>query len=377
MKKVSVIFGTRPEAIKLAPVILRLRREAGFQVNVCVTGQHRDMLDQVLDVFEVEPDADLNLMRPDQGLAALTARMIEALDGYLGAVEPDCVLVQGDTTSALCGALAAFFRHIPVGHVEAGLRTGDMNAPWPEEANRVLVSRLAHLHFAPTEANRQNLLAEGVPSEHVAVTGNTVIDALLLAVDKVRRGAVPIDPALREQLQSLDGRRLVLLTAHRRESFGPGMRSICRGVRALASAHSDTVFIFPVHLNPHVREVVYPVLGELPNVRLLEPLDYFSFVGLLDAATLILTDSGGLQEEAPTLGKPVVVMREKTERSEGVAAGTAVLVGTDEALIIETVSRLLAEDDAYTAMARAVNPYGDGQASDRICRRLSIAGQGT
>jgi UDP-N-acetylglucosamine 2-epimerase (non-hydrolysing) len=382
--KIAVIFGTRPEAIKLAPVVLAMKRASDLDCRVCVTGQHRQMLDQVLDVFQIRPDADLNLMVPNQSLASLTARGIEAIDRYLADDTPDLLLVQGDTTTTLCGALAAFFRKVPVGHVEAGLRTFNLQAPWPEEGNRVLASRVTTLHFAPTDVSRRNLMAEGVPDENIVVTGNTGIDALFLARDKVLLNP-PTIPGLPGILQPgtpcADGSpRLVLITGHRRENFGDGFENICRSIAELARQFPDTHFVYPVHLNPNVREPVNRLLGAeahsgvLPNVHLLEPLSYLPFVGLLERAYIILTDSGGIQEEAPSLGKPVLVMRDTTERPEGVDAGTVRLVGTNAATIVREVSRLLTDRNAYNHMARSHNPYGDGHATQRIleaCRNMA------
>ncbi len=371
MSRVSLIFGTRPEAIKLAPLILALRAEPDLEPHVCVTAQHREMLDQVLAIFGIVPDDDLDLMRPDQTLAGLTSRAVAAVDGYLQRAQPDLVLVQGDTTTVFCAALAAFYRGIPVGHVEAGLRTGDLHAPFPEEANRLLTTRLADLHFAPTATSRDNLLGEGVPVAHVHVTGNTVIDALLIARGRVL-AAPPEVPGLPADL--VDGTRpLVLITGHRRENFGEGFRAVCRGIARLARGFPGHAFVYPVHLNPHVQAPVNELLGGLDNVHLIAPLPYLPFVRLMDRATLILTDSGGVQEEAPSLGKPVLVMRATTERPEAVSAGTVKLVGTDEELLVAEATRLLADPAAHAAMARAINPYGDGLATGRIvaaCRRF-------
>lgn len=377
MIKVTVVFGTRPEAIKMAPVILALKKDPRFQCRVCVTAQHRQMLDQVLDVFGIVPDVDLNLMRPGQTLGSLTALAVEALDATFRAEKPDMILVQGDTTTVFCAALAAFYHHIPVGHVEAGLRTGNMKAPWPEEANRVLTSRIAALHFAPTETSRQNLLNEGVPGEQISVTGNTVIDALFLALEKARQGVLLISglPASLQPGTEATRPRMVLITGHRRENFGEGFENICKAIASLATRFPEDHFVYPVHLNPNVREPVLRILGQsesspgtrkLPNVHLIEPLSYLPFVGLMNRSHLILTDSGGIQEEAPSLGKPVLVMRETTERPEAVAMGTVKLVGTDFVTIVESVATLLTDPKAYAAMANAVNPYGDGQASLRI-----------
>jgi UDP-N-acetylglucosamine 2-epimerase (non-hydrolysing) len=384
--KISVIFGTRPEAIKLAPVILLLKKEPDIQCHVCVTGQHRQMLDQVLEVFEIRPDTDLNLMVPNQTLGGLTARTMEALDKYLADEKPDFVLVQGDTTTVLCAALAAFYHKIPVGHVEAGLRTGNLQSPWPEEANRVLATRLATLHFAPTETNRQNLLDENVADAHIHVTGNTVIDALLLALEKVRKRP-PHIPGLPDFLQpATNTPRIVLITGHRRENFGDGFETICRAIAELASRFPDVHFVYPVHLNPNVRDPVLRILGgassktesldqpaENSNVHLIEPLSYVQFVALMNRATLILTDSGGVQEEAPSLGTPVLVMRDTTERPEAVTVGTVKLVGASAKAICSETALLLTDSVAYQQMRRAHNPYGDGAAAQRIvaaCRCL-------
>jgi UDP-N-acetylglucosamine 2-epimerase (non-hydrolysing) len=367
VRTISVIFGTRPEAIKLAPVVLALRSDRRFACDVCVSAQHREMLDQVLEAFAIAPETDLDLMVPEQTLAGLTARAVETIATYLERRQPDLVLVQGDTTTTFCAALAAFYLHIPVGHVEAGLRTGNLESPWPEEANRVLTTRLAALHFAPTETNRNNLLREGVDSARIFVTGNTVIDALFLAVKKVRAAPPPVtglDPSLLRR----DGPRLVLITGHRRENFGAGFEAICRAIAELGRAFPATAFVYPVHLNPNVRRPVDRILrtADTPNVHLIEPLPYLPFVALMARSTLILSDSGGVQEEAPSLGKPVLVMRDTTERPEAVTAGTVELVGTDRPRIVAEATRLLTDPTAYAAMARAHNPYGDGKATGRI-----------
>ena len=400
MLKVSVIFGTRPEAIKLAPVVLAMKRDDRFDCRVCVTAQHREMLDQVLEAFGVAPDTDLNLMIANQGLGGLTAAAISALDRYIAEERPRLVLVQGDTTTAFCAALAAFYHDAPIGHVEAGLRTGDMNAPWPEEANRVLISRLATLHFAPTLKAGQNLLDERVDTARIWVTGNTVIDALFLALEKVKAAPPDIPGISSDTLASWKDNPMVLITGHRRESFGTGFESICRSIAELARRFPMVQFVYPVHLNPNVREPVTRILGphsgsktpipspaggrglppipsplmgegqgegeSLNNVHLIDPLPYLSFVALMDRATIILTDSGGIQEEAPSLAKPVLVMRDKTERPEAVEAGTVKLVGTDFGAIVEQTSRLLTDRSAYDQMARSHNPYGDGKATGRI-----------
>ena len=357
MKKVCVIFGTRPEAIKLCPVVLALKRNPAFDCRVCVTGQHREMLQQVLDVFGVVPDEDLALMQPNQALGGLTSRAIAAIDNYLAKEKPDIVMVQGDTTTVLAGALAAFYHHIPVAHVEAGLRTWNMESPWPEEANRVLTTRLAKWHFCPTENNKANLLKEGVPERDIYVTGNTVIDALMIAKEKVGNLA--------------DGKRRVLITGHRRENFGSGFEHICMAIRRLATEFADVEFTYPVHLNPNVQEPVRRLLDGLSNVSLIAPQPYLPFVELMKNAYLILTDSGGVQEEAPSLGKPVLVMRDTTERPEAVAAGAVKLVGTDAENIYRETKALLTDRNAYDRMASAVNPYGDGHAVSRIVDILS------
>ena len=388
MKKISVIFGTRPEAIKVAPLILALKQHPDFDCHVCVTAQHREMLDQVLDIFQIEPDTDLNLMKPNQTLAGLTARAVTGLDAYLAEEKPDMVIVQGDTTTVFSGALAAFYHHIPVGHVEAGLRTGNMLSPWPEEANRVLTSRLAALHFAPTATSEKNLLDEGVDPEKVIVTGNTVIDALFLALEKIKDNP-PVISDLPEFLQPSSvlrppSSRLVLITGHRRENFGGGFENICNAIAELAQRFPDVHFVYPMHLNPNVREPVERILrgisapqasglkskASLSNIHLIEPLQYLPFVAMMNRADIILTDSGGVQEEAPSLGKPVLVMRDTTERPEAVDAGTVKLVGTDRQAIVDNVAKLLEDPQAYESMSRAHNPYGDGKAIERHIQAL-------
>ncbi|MDB4759033.1 UDP-N-acetylglucosamine 2-epimerase (non-hydrolyzing) [Akkermansiaceae bacterium] len=378
-KRISVIFGTRPEAIKLAPIILALKDHDSFDCHVCVTAQHREMLDQVLSVFQIEPDFDLNLMKPNQSLAHLTANAVIGLNDYLESYQPDLVLVQGDTTTVFAASLAAFYQHIPVGHVEAGLRTGNMSSPWPEEGNRVLTSRLAKLHFAPTETSRQNLLREGVEDESIVVTGNTVIDALFNALDKVMKNPPPVAGVpdfLQPQsyYQSGEKSRIVLVTGHRRENFGEGFEMICQSISRLATCFPDVHFVYPVHLNPNVREPAKRILGDHhgANVHLIEPLDYLPFVALMNMSYLILTDSGGVQEEAPSLGKPVLVMRDTTERPEAVEAGTVRLVGTNDDAIVSATSELLEADALYERMASAHNPYGDGKATGRHIRVLEL-----
>ncbi len=369
-KTIAVIFGTRPEAIKLCPVVLALKADPAFECKVCVTGQHREMLHQVLDVFGVKPDKDLALMRPNQTLGGLTSRAIAAIDEYLANEKPDVVMVQGDTTTVLCGALAAFYHHIPVAHVEAGLRTWNMESPWPEEANRVLTTRLAKWHFCPTENNKANLLKEGVPEKDIFVTGNTVIDALLMAKEMVRKNPPFIDGLPSDLMES--GDRMVLITGHRRENFGKGFENICTAIRNLAERFPDVHFVYPVHLNPNVHEPVERILGAChgKNVHLIAPQSYLPFVALMNRAYLILTDSGGVQEEAPSLGKPVLVMRDTTERPEAVDAGTVKIVGISREPIEKEASTLLEDGIAYSKMAAAVNPYGDGLAVRRICEAL-------
>jgi len=371
---ISVVFGTRPEAIKLAPVILGLRDYPSIKCHVCVTAQHRHMLDQVLDVFGIRPDVDLDLMKPDQTLAVLTARTITGIDEYLAQIKPDMMLVQGDTTTVFGAAVSAFYRRIPVGHVEAGLRTGNLMSPWPEEANRVLTTRLAKWHFAPTEFNRQTLLREGVVDSEILVTGNTVIDALRLAIEKIKTTPPLIEGVPNRALAFLETRKMVLITGHRRENFGDGFENICHSIAELAKRFSDVHFIYPVHLNPNVQKSVQRILGKTGsgNIHLIGPQNYLQFVALMNRAHLILTDSGGVQEEAPSLGKPVIVLRNETERHEAITAGTVKLVGTDPTSIITETSRLLTDNDAYTAMSRAHNPYGDGQAAKRICDFITM-----
>ncbi|HUZ04665.1 MAG TPA: UDP-N-acetylglucosamine 2-epimerase (non-hydrolyzing) [Acidobacteriaceae bacterium] len=362
MIKILFIFGTRPEAIKLCPVIERLRREPDrFQVRVCVTAQHRELLDQVLTVFGILPDYDLNTMRPAQTLIQSTAHMLEALEKVLQDAAPDLVLVQGDTMSTLSGAMAAFYAGIPIGHVEAGLRTGDMRQPFPEEMNRVLVSRLATLHFAATRGAAANLRAEGTPEHSISITGNTGIDAVLKIKLRLESGVLHA----RAWPKMDASRKLILVTAHRRESFGAGFERICTALRRLA-ARNDVQLIYPLHPNPNVSDPVRQFLGSRANILLVDPLDYVSFVDLMRRAYLILTDSGGIQEEAPSLGKPVLVLREKTERPEAVDAGTSILVGRDVERIVAAASLLLDDKAEYARRSRIHNPYGDGSASEKI-----------
>jgi len=364
MKKVLLVFGTRPEAIKMAPVYDKLKDAPGMDVRVAVTAQHREMLDQVLRLFEIEPDYDLNVMKPGQGLTEITAAVLVGLKPVLEDFAPDLLLVHGDTTTTLSASLAAYYQQIPVGHVEAGLRTGNIYSPWPEEINRKVTGTIARVHFAPTEKSAANLATEGVAPQMVFITGNTVIDALVNVVDRLENDAQQsaaydaefgIDPA----------KRLILVTGHRRESFGGGFERICSALAKIAE-RDDVQIIYPVHLNPNVKGPVEVNLGTLERVRLIPPQDYLPFVHLMRRADIILTDSGGVQEEAPSLGKPVLVMRDTTERPEAVDAGTVKLVGTDPALIVRETMALLDDDDAYESMSRAHNPYGDGLAAQRI-----------
>lgn len=363
--KVLSVFGTRPEAIKMAPVVKALANESSIETRVCVTAQHREMLDQVLQLFEIKPDYDLNLMKPGQGLTEVTCSALTGLKPVLEEFAPDLVLVHGDTTTTLATTLAAYYQRIPVGHVEAGLRTGNIYSPWPEEINRKVAGAVARLHFAPTDLAQNNLLAEHIDPATVHVTGNTVIDALLDVV-----GRLEVDHDLSAKLDARFGidptRRVVLVTGHRRENFGAGFERICRALTKLSERH-DIQIIYPVHLNPNVKDLVEERLSGLERVSLIKPQDYLPFVHLMRRADVILTDSGGVQEEAPSLGKPVLVMRETTERPEAVDAGTVRLVGTDADLIVSEVSELLDNTSAFDAMARAHNPYGDGNAAMRIC----------
>ncbi len=370
--RVMTVFGTRPEAIKMAPVVRALQEAPGFESILCVTGQHREMLYQVLEIFGLTPDHDLEVMRPNQSLNGLFARVIAGIDRQLVQRAPDAVLVHGDTSTTLAASLAAFHRRIPVGHVEAGLRTGNLAAPFPEEANRVLADRICTWHFAPTERSRRILLDEGLPAAGVSVTGNTVIDALLWVRDRLRQIPLSRDREVLGTVWPLmeTDAPLVLVTGHRRESFGQGFRNICQAIRTLAERHPEAQIVYPVHLNPNVQKPVRETLSDLDNVHLIAPLAYEPFVRLMDRSRFVLTDSGGIQEEAPSLGKPVLVMRETTERPEGVEAGTVALVGTDPAVILEKAEALLADSPLYRSMRRAHNPYGDGRASQRIVEAL-------
>ena len=382
MKKVMLVFGTRPEAIKMAPLVKEFQNLSDrFETIVCVTGQHREMLDQVLHIFEITPNYDLNIMKQGQDLYDVTARVLTGMRDVLKEVKPDVVLVHGDTTTSTAAALAAFYQQIPVGHVEAGLRTHDIYSPWPEEMNRQITGRIATYHFAPTPLSRQNLLAEGVKEEHIHVTGNTVIDALYMVVDKIKNDK-DLDTELENQLKQAGydvnrlagGKKLVLITGHRRENFGDGFIHMCTAIKDLTQKYPDVDFVYPMHLNPNVRKPIHEVFGEdlsnLGNMFFIEPLEYLSFVYLMDKSTIVLTDSGGIQEEAPGLGKPVLVMRDTTERPEALEAGTVKLVGTNYDNIVNEVSTLLDNLAYYEKMSKAVNPYGDGQACKRIINDL-------
>ena len=373
-----LVFGTRPEAIKMAPLVKAFQKDTdNFQTIVCVTGQHREMLDQVLEIFEITPDYDLNIMKQGQDLYDVTARVLTGLRDVLKESHPDIVLVHGDTTTSMAAALAAFYQQIPVGHVEAGLRTHNIYSPWPEEINRQLTGRIATYHFAPTPLSKRNLLVEGVAEEQIFVTGNSVIDALYWVVDKIKHSN-----KLQEELEKVlykanydvrrldSGRKLVLITGHRRENFGEGFISMCKAIKTLTEKYPDVDFVYPMHLNPNVRRPIHEVFGEdlsdLNNMFFIEPLEYLSFVYLMEKSTLVLTDSGGIQEEAPGLGKPVLVMRDTTERPEALEAGTVKLVGTDYDKIVREVSLLLDDTAYYEEMSKAVNPYGDGKSCKRI-----------
>lgn len=380
MKTVMLVFGTRPEAIKMAPLVKVFEKHPqDFTTLVCVTGQHREMLDQVLHLFDIVPDYDLNIMKQGQDLYDVTARVLVGMRDVLKQAKPDVVLVHGDTTTSTAAALAAFYQQIPVGHVEAGLRTHDIYSPWPEEMNRQITGRIATYHFAPTPLAQENLLKENIPPQHITVTGNTVIDALYAVVEKIQQDQ-SLSGELTERLQAAgydplrigQGRRLVLITGHRRENFGEGFRNICRAIKTLSEKYPEVDFVYPMHLNPNVRRPIAEVFGQQygANLFFIEPLEYLEFVFLMEKSTLVLTDSGGIQEEAPGLGKPVLVMRDTTERPEALAAGTVRLVGTDYDRITGEVSRLLDDKTYYESMSRAVNPYGDGLACGRIVQRL-------
>lgn len=364
--RVLSIFGTRPEAIKMAPVIKQLELSEFFESVVCVTAQHREMLDQVLSLFEIKPDYDLDIMMPGQTLSMLTERIISKLDKVIEDTKPSIILVHGDTTTTFVSSLCAFYHKIPIGHVEAGLRTGDLSSPWPEEGNRKLTGAIASLHFAPTETSRNNLLREKVPAENIFVTGNTVIDSLLNVI-KIIDEDIQIKQEMESMLPNIPvNHKLILVTAHRRENFGLGFQNICGALVELAEEFSDVHFIFPVHLNPNVRKPVTNMLSDKKNIHLIEPLEYLQFIYLMSKSYIVLTDSGGIQEEAPSLGKPVLVMRNTTERPEAVDAGTVLMVGTEKIKIIENTRKLLQNEDLYKKMSFSHNPYGDGRASIRI-----------
>lgn len=378
MKKIMLVFGTRPEAIKMAPLVKEFQKyQEEFQTIVCVTGQHREMLDQVLQIFDIKPEYDLNIMKQGQDFYDVTARVLTGMRDVLKEARPDVVLVHGDTTTSMASALSAFYQQIPVGHVEAGLRTHNIYSPWPEEMNRLITGRITTYHFSPTLLSRQNLLDEGVKEDTIMVTGNTVIDALYMVVDKIKN-----DKALEAEMENVlasvgydvkrlvGGKKLVLITGHRRENFGDGFISMCTAIKDLIRKYPDVDFVYPMHLNPNVRKPIHEVFGEelsnLGNMFFIEPLEYLSFVYLMEKSNLVLTDSGGIQEEAPGLGKPVLVMRDTTERPEALSAGTVKLVGTDYDKIVSEVSALLDDGIYYEKMSKAVNPYGDGLACERI-----------
>ena len=382
MKKIMLVFGTRPEAIKMAPLVKEFQKYSReFRTIVCVTGQHREMLDQVLKIFEITPDYDLNIMKQGQDLYDVTSRVLLGMRDVLKEVLPDVVLVHGDTTTSTAAALAAFYQQIPVGHIEAGLRTHNIDSPWPEEMNRQITGRIATYHFAPTDLSKKNLLAEGISEGAITVTGNTVIDALYMVVDKIKT-----DDSLSATLKTVlnnsgydvnrlaGGRKMVLITGHRRENFGDGFISMCKAIKTLTEQYRDIDFVYPMHLNPNVRKPIHEVFGEslsnLENIFFIEPLEYLAFIYLMEKSTIILTDSGGIQEEAPGLGKPVLVMRDTTERPEALEAGTVKLVGTDYEKIVNEVFKLLNNQEYYDRMSKAINPYGDGIACGRIVKRL-------
>ncbi|WP_154172882.1 non-hydrolyzing UDP-N-acetylglucosamine 2-epimerase [Vibrio metoecus] len=369
-KKVLTVFGTRPEAIKMAPLVHALAIDERFEAKCCVTAQHREMLDQVLELFEIMPDYDLNLMKAGQTLNEVTTRILLGLKPVLEDFKPDVVLVHGDTATTFAASLAAYYEQIAIGHVEAGLRTGNIYSPWPEEANRKLTGALTKYHFAPTETSKLNLLQENYLEQNIFVTGNTVIDALLMVKEKIEQNA-DLKAALAAQFPYLDeNKKLILVTGHRRESFGDGFERICEALAQIAQLHPEVQILYPMHLNPNVREPVNRILGSVKNALLIEPQQYLPFIYLMDRAHIILTDSGGIQEEAPSLGKPVLVMRDTTERPEAVAAGTVKLVGTDVEKIVFNISTLLTDSEAYQAMSYAHNPYGDGKACQRILDSL-------
>ena len=385
MKRVMLVFGTRPEAIKMAPLVQEFRKHPDqYETLVCVTGQHREMLDQVLNIFGIVPNYDLNIMKPGQDLYDVTARILSGMRDILTRTQPDVLLVHGDTTTSMAVALAAFYQQIPVGHVEAGLRTHNIYSPWPEEMNRQITGRIATYHFSPTPLSRENLLREGIDKSRILVTGNTVIDALYAVVNKMKDD-VPLQLSLEKELKAAgydtgrlvteEGRRLVLITGHRRENFGDGFLHICRAIKMLSEKYPDVDFVYPMHLNPNVRKPIKEIFGEncQSNLFFIEPLEYLSFVYLMEKSHIVLTDSGGIQEEAPGLGKPVLVMRDTTERPEALEAGTVKLVGTDYDKIVSEVSSLLDDAQYYEKMSRAVNPYDDGKACERIVNSFQLS----
>lgn len=384
MKKIMLVFGTRPEAIKMAPLVKEFQKyPEKFEIVVCVTGQHRQMLDQVLDIFDIKPDYDLNIMKQGQDLYDITARVLTGMRDVLSETKPDVVLVHGDTTTSTATAIAAFYQRIPVGHVEAGLRTHNIYSPWPEEMNRQITGRIAQFNFAPTQLSHDNLVKEAVADDKIIITGNTVIDALYWVVDKIRTDSKLNDSLVARLVTAgydvarlAEGRKMVLITGHRRENFGDGFINMCRAIKTLSEKYSNVDFVYPMHLNPNVRKPIHEVFGErldnFGNMFFIEPLEYLSFVFLMEKSNIVLTDSGGIQEEAPGLGKPVLVMRDTTERPEALEAGTVKLVGTDYNKIVDEVSALLDNTAYYNEMSQAVNPYGDGNACARIVKKLSL-----
>ncbi len=380
MKNMMLVFGTRPEAIKMSPLVKEFQKyPEKFETIVCVTGQHREMLDQVLRIFDIQPDYDLNIMKQGQDLYDVTARVLTGMRDVLKETRPDIVLVHGDTTTSTAAALAAFYQQIPVGHIEAGLRTHNIYSPWPEEVNRQITGRIATYHFAPTSLSKDNLLQEGISGEQIIVTGNTVIDALYMVVEKIKNDGIlscELEKVLKAPGYDIsrlsDGRKLVLITGHRRENFGDGFISMCKAIKSLSEKYPEVDFVYPMHLNPNVRKPIHEVFGESQRANLffIEPLEYLSFVYLMEKSAIVLTDSGGIQEEAPGLGKPVLVMRDTTERPEALEAGTVKLVGTDYDKIVNEVSGLLDSQEYYEKMSKAINPYGDGKACSRIVKAL-------
>ena len=380
MKNMMLVFGTRPEAIKMSPLVKEFQKyPEKFETIVCVTGQHREMLDQVLRIFDIQPDYDLNIMKQGQDLYDVTARVLTGMRDVLKETRPDIVLVHGDTTTSTAAALAAFYQQIPVGHIEAGLRTHNIYSPWPEEVNRQITGRIATYHFAPTSLSKDNLLQEGISGEQIIVTGNTVIDALYMVVEKIKNDGIlscELEKVLKASGYDIsrlsDGRKLVLITGHRRENFGDGFISMCKAIKSLSEKYPEVDFVYPMHLNPNVRKPIHEVFGESQRANLffIEPLEYLSFVYLMEKSAIVLTDSGGIQEEAPGLGKPVLVMRDTTERPEALEAGTVKLVGPDYDKIVNEVSGLLDSQEYYEKMSKAINPYGDGKACSRIVKAL-------